>query len=189
MREHSLLFDKGHNAKKGMRVKMESQKAVCFTGHRKIPDDKMPEVLSRLYSAVAHLIFEGYTTFICGGALGFDTLCAQCVLKMKERFPHIKLVLALPCRDQTLKWDDVKDISTYKEILGKADLVEYMQPFYTSSCMHERNRWMVDHSSLCVAYLTSYRSGTAYTYNYAKKKGLGLINIADEGEEKQLSFI
>ena len=45
--------------------------------------------------------------------------------------------------------------------------------------MHKRNRHLVDHSSICVCYLTEDRGGTAYTVNYAKKQGLKVINLAD----------
>lgn len=158
---------------------MEREKTVCFTGHRNIPASVCAEVTSRLYSTVARLILDGCENFICGGAVGFDTSAAVCVLNMKERFPHIKLVLALPCRDQTMRWENLEDLSKYKEILGKADSVVYMQPFYSDGCMHQRNRWMVDHSSICVAYLTARRGGTFYTYNYAEKCGLKTINIAE----------
>ena len=168
---------------------MEREKTVCFTGHRKIPQKALPEVRSRLYSAVARLILDGYTDFVCGGAVGFDTLAAECVLGLKEKFPSIRLTLALPCRDQTVRWESLQDLATYKRILGKADSVHYVQPFYTSGCMHERNRWMVDHSSVCIAYLTSKKGGTLYTYNYAKKCAVCTINVAECDMAQQISLI
>ncbi len=163
---------------------MEKEKTVCFTGHRAIPAKERTEIVRRLYSEVARLILEGFDTFICGGAVGFDTEAAQCVLAMKDRFPHIRLVLALPCRDQTVKWDNESDLAKYKSILGLADEVEYMQPFYSSGCMHARNRWMADRSAVCIAYLTSNRGGTYYTYNYAIKNGLRTINVAKAPNER-----
>ena len=45
--------------------------------------------------------------------------------------------------------------------------------------MHLRNRAMVDECSLCISYLESFKSGTGYTYNYAKKSGLVIVNTAD----------
>ena len=36
-----------------------------------------------------------------GGALGFDTLAAQTVLDMKKEYPQLRLILVLPCEDQT----------------------------------------------------------------------------------------
>ena len=45
--------------------------------------------------------------------------------------------------------------------------------------MQKRNRHLVDNSSLCISYLTSDSGGTAYTVNYAKAKGLKIINLAE----------
>ena len=168
---------------------MEKEKTVCFTGHRKIPNETKAALLSQLYSTVLQLILEGYESFICGGAVGSDTLAAECVLSMKERYPEIKLILALPCRDQTVKWEDLGDLMKYKDVLGKADCVEYMQSFYSEGCMHKRNRWMVDHSDVCVAYLTNRRGGTAYTCNYANKNDVRLINLGEmTAEAGQITF-
>ncbi len=166
---------------------MDREKTVCFTGHRTVPDAERAALLSNLYSTVCRLILSGHDSFICGGALGFDTLAAECVIGLREKFPGIRLTLALPCRDQTVKWDDLDALARYKRILGEADDVHYIRDFYTDGCMHERNRWMVDNSCVCIAYLTGGRGGTKYTVSYAKKQGLTLINLA-ERDEDQLSF-
>ena len=57
--------------------------------------------------------------------------------------------------------------------------VEYVQESYTSGCMHERNRRLVDSAELCVAYCEHSGGGTAYTVAYALKNEKELINIAD----------
>ncbi|MBQ4067176.1 MAG: DUF1273 family protein [Clostridia bacterium] len=167
---------------------MNREKTAFFTGHRALPQDNMAELRAQLYSAVGRLIHMGYDSFICGGAIGFDTEAALCVLAYREKFPNVRLILALPCRDQTQKWENLKSLNTYKHILGAADLVEYMQPFYTSDCMHIRNRWMADHSSVCLAYLTSQQGGTAYTFRYAQKKGLKAVNLAEGLVSEQLKI-
>lgn len=45
--------------------------------------------------------------------------------------------------------------------------------------MHKRNRHLVDNSSACISYLTENKGGTFYTVNYAKSKGVEVINIAE----------
>lgn len=45
--------------------------------------------------------------------------------------------------------------------------------------MHRRNRHLVDNSSACITYLTETKGGTAYTVDYATKRGLTVFNIAD----------
>ena len=72
--------------------------------------------------------------FGAGGALGFDTLAAQCVLSLKKQYPHIKLILVLPCITQTKGWSK-DDIATYEEIKSQADKVVYTSYDYFRGCM------------------------------------------------------
>lgn len=153
-------------------------KTACFTGHRKIPPESIPELSQRLKNTLLRLIEEGYMYFGAGGALGFDTLATQCVLSLKKQYPHIKLILVLPCITQTKGWSK-NDIAIYEEIKSQADKVVYTSQEYTRGCMHKRNRHLVDNSSACISYLTENKGGTFYTVNYAKSKGVEVINIAE----------
>ena len=153
----------------------------CFTGHRKIPLDQLESVTQRLRDAVIASIKDGYLYFGAGGALGFDTLAAQTVLALKKDYPQIKLNLVLPCKTQTRGWMQA-DIEEYERIMAAADKVTYTSDEYIRGCMHKRNRHLVDHSSLCICYLTERSGGTAYTVDYALKKGLRVVNVASEGE-------
>ncbi len=123
-------------------------------------------------------IEQGYRYFGCGGALGFDTLAAQTVLQLRETYPEIRLILVLPCRNQTRGWRQ-DDVAEYGRIIKAADKVTYTSEQYYSGCMHKRNRHLVDNSSLCICYLTEQSGGTAYTVNYARSQGLKIINIAE----------
>lgn len=149
----------------------------CFTGHRNIPVQKRKAVVQRLKTELSALINNGYQFFKAGGALGFDTIAAQMVLDLKEKYPHIKLILVLPCNNQTSGWTET-DKRIYDYIKSRADKVVYTSREYCRGCMHKRNRYLVDNSSVCICYLTEDSGGTAYTVNYAKSKDLTIINIA-----------
>ena len=155
------------------------RKGCCFTGHRKIPENELPNLQRRLQKAVKGLLKQGVTTFYAGGALGFDTLAAQAVLNARRFHPQVKLILALPCRDQAGRWEE-RDRLLYESIKRRADEVVYVSEQYTRGCMFERNRYMVDHSDICV-YCTSGEGGTAYTVRYAEKKEIPIVNLAGEG--------
>lgn len=142
----------------------------CFTGHRALPPEERGAIAYQLERTVIMLIQAGIRFFGAGGARGFDTLAAQTILKLRRKYPHIKLILVLPCLSQTQGWRD-EDIKVYESINTAADKVTYTSEKYTQGCMHKRNRHLVDHSSICVCYLTEDRGGTAYTVNYAKKAG------------------
>jgi len=152
-------------------------KTCCFTGHRKISFLQAAAIRRGLEQAVEASIQKGYLYFGAGGALGYDTIAAQTVLKLREKYPQIKLILVLPCRTQTRGWKQA-DIDEYERIMAAADKVTYTSEEYTRGCMHKRNRHLVDNSSLCICYLTERSGGTAYTVDYAKKNGLDIINIA-----------
>ena len=154
------------------------EKTVCFTGHRTIPMLKKWKIEKKLKETLEALIDNGYCYFGAGGALGFDTIAAQTVLELKKKHPEIKLILVLPCKNQTRGWEE-KDVTVYESIIEQADKVVYTQEHYDRGCMLKRNRHLVDNSSVCVAYLTEEKGGTAYTVNYANQKGVKVINIAE----------
>ena len=149
----------------------------CFTGHRTLPKDKLSDISACLEHVVIKYINEGYRYFGAGGALGFDTLAAETVLKLKEKYPYIKLILVLPCLSQTKGWNKF-DVDRYNYIKTQADKTVYTSKEYTSDCMFKRNRHLVNHCSLCICYLSKNSGGTAYTVNYANKKNLKIENIA-----------
>ena len=160
-------------------------KCCCFTGHRRISPQENEQLRGAVGETVLRLCEEGYDTFIAGGAIGFDTLVAQEVLKLRESHSRdIRLLLALPCLDQDRLWSDIQR-RQYDEIRKRADIVVYTGKMYTKGCMLARDRYMVDNSSCCVCFLREPgpRSGTAYTVRYAKSRRLRVINLAKGGQQ------
>lgn len=155
---------------------MRSQ-TCCFTGHRFLPENEKEKISLVLESTVLSLIHSGYRYFGAGGALGFDTLAAQTVLRLRQNYPDIRLILVLPCVSQADKWPPA-DIAVYQEIMEQANKIVYTSHEYTAGCMFKRNRHLVDHSSACICYLKKAAGGTAYTVDYARKCGLKIINLA-----------
>ena len=152
-------------------------RTVCFTGHRKIPAGQYDILLQRLKDTIVHLISRGYRFFGTGGASGFDTMAAQAVLELRKQYPHIRLILVLPCLAQAKSWN-ASDRAIYEHIKGQADKIVYTSLANTRGCMHRRNRHLVDCSSVCICYMTESTGGTAYTVSHAQKQGLEIINIA-----------
>ena len=152
-------------------------KTACFTGHRHLPADFQNTVALSLAREIANAYEEGYRRFMCGGALGFDTLAALQVMEFRKVHPDVKLLLAIPCIDQPIRWPK-KDQKAYRCICEQADQKIILSPKYYQGCMQTRNRYMVDHSSLCICYLYSLRGGTAYTVRYAASRDIRIINLA-----------
>ncbi|MCL2545077.1 MAG: DUF1273 domain-containing protein [Clostridia bacterium] len=157
----------------------------CFTGHRNIPANERTAIQKRLEFALTHLIHQGVCYFCAGGALGFDTMAALAVLKLKSAFPHIRLILVLPCKEQTRGWAK-EDAQNYNQILSQAAEVIYTSAGYHRGCMQKRNRQLVDYSRFCICYLTDWKSGAAYTVGYAKQKGLHVIHLVNSCPRQEI---
>ena len=157
----------------------------AFTGHRPksfpwkyneaAPDCiLLKEVLAEQIKALAD---RGVTDWLSGMAQGVDLWCAQIVLDLRKKNPVLKLHCVLPCRGQESKWATSVQ-KRYRSILAQANEVIYVGQEYSQDCMLERNRYMVDHSSLLLAvYNGAYRSGTGMTIRYAKKLGREILSI------------
>lgn len=152
------------------------EETCCFTGHRKISQHDAEILPVRLEMTVRELYERGVRHFRCGGALGFDTLSAIAVLRLRAEAKDARLVLVLPCRDQSAGWS-AGDRQLYERILARADEVVYASVGYTRESMMVRNRALVDGSGVCVAYMNNHAGGTAYTVRYAIRSSLEVINL------------
>ena len=147
--------------------------SVCFTGHRKIIHLRLKERVTEIITILAE---EGYRNFITGGALGFDMLAARCVVDLKDKYDGITLTIAIPCREQSSRWSR-REKQAYENMLDAADDIVVLSEEYFSGCMHNRNRYMVDNSEVCVCYMYKRNGGTSYTVDYAEKKGKTIVMV------------
>ncbi len=171
---------------------MNRANVCCFTGHRPETlyiDNDESEVYGLILKAVEDAILDRYTVFMCGGCRGGDFLFGEAVAELRNTYPEIRLVCVLPFRCQAELWSG-EDRNRYADLLDAADEVVCLNDKYTKSCMHERNRYMVDRSSLLIAAYNGAKGGTDYTLSYAKKQGLRTVNLLRvQGEQSaQLSF-
>lgn len=163
----------------------EHKSACCFTGHRPagLPaEDSAAMTLLRL--RLIHVVQEaaeaGVTSFLCGGAEGFDTLAAEAVLALRGEREGLSLILALPSRDFFVRRSAGERLRA-EAIQRAADRVFYASDADQSArAMQTRNRYLVDHADCCVAYLRQSRGGTLYTVNYALDRGLPVKNLAKD---------
>ena len=141
-------------------------KGCAFTGHRSSFEGIDAE---KLKERIASLAEEGFDIFYCGMALGFDMLCAEAVLELKEEFP-VRLIACVPCADQSKRYPSAQK-RRYEALLAAADERVVLHEKYVDGCMFERNRYMVDRSEAVVAFLRRQRGGTFYTVQYARRRG------------------
>ena len=165
------------NKDKSLAIRSE-ENSVCFTGHRIISTTEIPKIRRRLQQVIRDCYGNGYRWFICGGALGFDTLAALEILELKREYPDIGLYLAIPCADQASRWNDA-DRTIYDRLCDQADDRVILSERYFNGCMHIRNQFMVRHAAVCVCYLRRFAGGTGYTVRYALSCHRKIINLCN----------
>lgn len=162
-----------------------SKSTCCFTGHRpqNLPwgfnelDERCLIMKEKLKEEIINAIENGYSTFISGMALGFDMIACETVLELKKHYKHIKIIGAIPCKTQSHFWKE-KDKQRYNSLLARLDSVRCIYDSYIGKeCMLERNRFMVNNSSLIIALFNGTKGGTKITLDYAKKQGLKCVII------------
>ena len=134
---------------------------VCFTGHR-------PEKLTQSEETVREALRKGIdqalawrcTTFISGMAPGVDIWAAEEILALKRKNPEVKLVCAVP--------------------FDGFDEVFFVSPGNMRAVAIIRDKWMVDHSCLVIAFYNGEKGGTRTTIDYAEKKKVRVLNVFKE---------
>lgn len=161
---------------------------VCFSGHRpqKLPwgdnedDARCRATKLRLISCVFAAYERGYRRFISGMAEGVDVMAAEAVLKLRELYPDVQLECALPYPNAENGTGELR--ARRLGVIRRADSVSIASPEYNSYCMHKRNRYMVDSSTLLIAVYSGERGGTDKTIEYAKQRGLEIVLIDPCGQ-------
>lgn len=179
-------------------IGLDINKTVCFTGRRPkylfgYNDDKSYlRLMSYMYNIVKNVYNKGYRNFITGGAQGFDQLMFRVVNKLKRDNPdmNIKNILYLPCKEQSSKWgkEGLFGSDNYDKMLKAADDIYYVSDTYTNTCLMDRNRAMIDNSSLVIALYDDENwyneerlrntSGTLNALNYALNKHRNIYQIS-----------
>lgn len=165
--------------------------ACAFTGYRpnKFPwrsNEDDPACIALKQAILSHIVTltdSGIVHYLCGMACGADQYCAAAVLKLREDGADIKLHCILPCKNQSDKWTQ-KERTNYKGILEQADSIIYVNREESKTGMMERNRFLVNYSSITFAICKNTeerRSGTAATVRYARNQGreLYILNPLD----------
>lgn len=162
------------------------ENACCFTGHRPIKllwgyDEEREGCIllkRKLAVQIEEMRRKGVVTFYTGMAQGVDVWAAEAVLALKLTYPQegIRLIAVIPYEGQANRWSaDYRE--RYFNILADVDDDVLLHPHYTRGCMHERNCYMVDHSTRLIAVFNGEAGGTRNTVEYARKKGLEIVTI------------
>ena len=146
--------------------------AVAFTGHRTYrseADEELRQLLEELYAA-------GARRYLCGMAWGFDLSAGEAVVQHKLLHEDVELVAVEPFAEfrslfrgeDAERYDALIEVADRRVVVGENNVGAYMR----------RNDYLVDHSSLVVAWWDGRRDGgTAYTALRARRKGREVVNL------------
>ena len=158
-------------------------KTACFTGHRpeKMPFDTGERAFLDMLTSVIYLrAFEavkaGYDTFFCGMQRGIDVWAGKQVLRLKAEYPSVRLICVSPF-EREIESRRGADRFDYTELRESSDEFVVLQKDYSPLCYQNRNRFMVDNSSLIIGAVADRKSGTGQTLAYARKKGRRIEEI------------
>lgn len=155
------------------------ERTCCFTGHRDIPADRLQMVMTGTEAKVRELISQGYRYFGIGGAMGYDTIVAEMLFRLREReYPEIKIILVYPFDGFISRWSDSQQ-ATYARLLPMYDKRVCVCKSASREAYLARDRHLIDYSSACIAYCTRQTGGTAYTIRYAAARGVPVFNVGD----------
>jgi len=177
-------------------IEYKRKSTACFSGFR-------PEKFSfRLYddhplfwalerdirAAVEAASADGKRTFLCGMAMGFDLLCADVLLRMRRErvLPRdTRLVAVLPHGGHGFhgEWGGL-----HRAVTRASDEVVEICPTYQQDCYALRNRYMTGRASLLICYWDGQEGGTAQTVRMAKRAGLAVHNLCEDGPAAQQSL-
>lgn len=169
-------------------IYINKSKTICLTGHRpkhlpwgydetKDSCVKFKEALRNIFKKA---IKYGIKYFLTGMAEGFDMIATEILLSLKQTYKKIKIIAVIPCKGQEEKWSK-SQIDRYHKILNDCDNIVTLSSHYSPSCMNNRNRYMINHSSFVIACFNGVDGGTKNTINFAKQYGckVRLINPSD----------
>lgn len=125
----------------------------------------LKEIIRQLF---INAILNGYNNFISGVAMGFDTICAEIVIELKEKYPEVTLEIAIPYETYTVKWND-NDKERFFNIVAKCDKETMLQTRYTIDCNIKRNKYMIKKSDFIVVVNNGKHDYILQMINYAKK--------------------
>ena len=168
-----------------MKINIVKEQTACLTGHRpkSLPwgyDETKETCVSfkkDLETIFTGAIEYGLKNFLVGMAEGFDMIGAETLIKLRKKHKEIKIIAVVPCKGQEIKWRSEQQ-KRYRKILKQCDDVLILSDTYTKTCMNDRNKFMVQHSSVVIACFNGKPSGTGNTIKFARQldKKILIIN-------------
>ena len=152
-----------------------------MTGHRDIAEEHLDAVRAGLRREIVRAVDGGYTRFLSGFARGADLYFAEIVAELKRDAPALRLEAVLPYRNRLNSQDPL-----FRKLISACDSVDVQREGYTPTCFFERDRALVEASSLVIAvYDGRPAGGTRYTLRHARRMGREVRHISPARQDTE----
>ena len=164
---------------------------TCFIRHRQI---LYPQAKERLKNAIQYVIDNGCRDFSMGTHGEFDSLALSECKSFRNQYKDIDIEVVLTSYHKIEKkvlFTYINDDGEVEEYLDKPPYQDVNTTMFEIEDLHfkrqitESNKQMIDGCDVMICYVDTkrYRSGAKTALNYAKRKGLTIINCYDEKDE------
>ena len=147
---------------------MQHMGKICFLfGHR----DAAESILALLEEAIeAHCRAYGVGTFVVGHYGGFDRLARVALLRVKKRYPEIRLYMLIPYHpaDRPIETPEGFDGTYYPPL-------ESVPKRYA---IVRANQYMVRQTDYVICYVQHF-GNTRLLLELAEKRGIAICNLAE----------
>lgn len=155
-------------------------KKICFIGHRHIYNYK--EIRESLYSVVEQEIKKGCKFFTMGTHGEFDKLALSVCRELRKIYTDIEIEVVIT------SFKEIEPIIDHDPIFGDEKYIPYSDVKTTMYDIEEEyykrkivvsNQQMINNCDTLISYVNKKHnpSGAKFAMNYAKRKGLKIINI------------
>ena len=144
---------------------------ITFCGHsNNLFSDEEKEKLKQLL--IKEIRKNPTCKFYLGGYGDFDSLCLRTLRELKKEFQDIELIFITPYIDKN--YSKLEFAKYYYDDVIFPPIESVPRKF----AILKRNEWMVDSADLVIAYVKYSWGGAAKTLEYAKRKKVPIISIA-----------
>ena len=160
-------------------------KKVCFIGHRRIG---FGDIRKKLKEVILQKIKDGCKFFTMGTHGDFDKMALNVCRELRHIYKDIKIEVVIT------SFKSIEPIIDHDEIFGDEKYTPYEDVetiMYNIEETHYKrqiiasNKQMIDTCDTLICYVNKKHnpSGAKLAMNYAKRKGLKIINLYNEKEE------
>ncbi len=154
---------------------------IAFAGHCEFRISNA-EMVNRIIYAIKEEIKNGNFFYTMGTYGNFDKLALSCCRELRKEYKNLKIEVVITSLNQ------IKPKFIFNNLWGEEKFVPYqdvstilydVEEIYFKNRIIKSNQNMIDNCDTLICYINTKKhgSGAKRTYNYAKRKGLKIINL------------